>query len=91
MAKTEIYFKDWCPYSRRALALLEHKGVPFEAIDVTNDAALEQEMRARSGRTSVPQIFIDGRHVGGYDDVAALDASGALDALLFGDDLSSAA
>lgn len=91
MAKTEIYFKDWCPYSRRALVLLEEKGMPFEPIDVTNDAAREQEMRARSGRTSVPQIFIDGRHVGGYDDVAALDASGALDALLFDDNLSSAA
>ena len=91
MAYTEIYFKDWCPYSRRALALLEQKRAAFEAIDITDDTEREQEMRARSGRTSVPQIFIDGRHIGGYDDLAALDATGELDALLSGDGLSSAA
>jgi glutaredoxin 3 len=92
MAYTEIYFKDWCPYSRRALALLERKGVEFQAIDLTHDAdAREQEMRERSGRTSVPQVFIDGRHIGGFDDIAALDAAGELDRLLFGDDLPSAA
>lgn len=86
MPYTEIYFKDWCTYSRRALALLTRKGVPFEAIDITHDAAaLEQEMRERSGRTSVPQIFIDGYHVGGYDDLAVLDRSGALNRLLFAD------
>ncbi len=85
MAYTEIYFKDWCPYSRRALALLKRKGVEFEAIDITHDAdALEQEMRERTGRTSVPQIFIDGRHIGGYDDIAALDKAGELDRLLSG-------
>ena len=91
MAHTEIYYKDWCPYSRRALALLKRKGVPFEAIDITHDAdELEQEMRERSGRTSVPQIFIDGYHVGGYDDLAALDQAGGLDPLLFGAKASSA-
>jgi glutaredoxin 3 len=92
MAYTEIYFKTWCPYSRRALALLKSKGVQFDAIDLTHDAEVsEQEMRKRSGRTSVPQIFIDGHHVGGYDDLEALDESGALDELLSGGDLSSAA
>ena len=86
MTNIEIYFKDWCPYSRRALALLKHKGVAIEAIDLTHDAGeREQEMRERAGRTSVPQIFVDGRHLGGYDDIAALDAAGELDALLFGD------
>ncbi len=90
MARTQIYFKDWCPYSRRALALLEKKGVAFEAIDVTDDTVREHEMRERSGRTSVPQIFIDGRHIGGYDDLAAIDAAGELDPLLTGG-LSSAA
>ena len=80
MAYTEIYFKDWCPYSQRALALLDAKGVDYRAIDLTNDAdELEAEMRERSGRTSVPQIVVDGRHLGGYDDIAALDAEGKLD------------
>ena len=92
MAHTEIYFKDWCPYSRRALALLRHKGVPFDAIDITRDAdELEQEMRERSGRTSVPQIFIDGHHVGGYDDLAALDQAGGLDPLLYGNTVAKSA
>ena len=92
MAYTEIYFKSWCPYSQRALALLKSKGVDFDAIDLTHDAAvLEQEMRERSGRTSVPQVFIGARHIGGYDDLAALDAAGELDPLLFDHDLSSAA
>ena len=85
---TEIYFKSWCPYSQRALRLLNAKGVDYTAIDLTDqdDAQVreqEQEMRQRAGRTSVPQIFIDDRHLGGYDDIAALDAAGELDPLLF--------
>ena len=92
MAYTEIYFKSWCPYSQRALALLASKGVEFQAIDLTHNAdEPEQTMRKRSGRTSVPQVFIDGQHIGGYDDLAALDATGELDRLLFGDDVSHAA
>lgn len=92
MAYTEIYFKSWCPYSQRALALLESKGVDFNAIDLTHDADdLEQEMRERTGRTSVPQIFVAGQHLGGYDDIAALDAKGELDPLLFANDVSNAA
>ena len=82
MKNTEIYFKDWCPYSHRALALLKDKGTNFEAIDVTNDVERELEMRERAGRTSVPQIFIGGQHLGGYDDIAALNRVGQLDALL---------
>lgn len=83
MAHTEIYFKDWCPYSRRALALLRSKGIDFEAIDLTHNAdEREREMRQRSDRTSVPQIFIDGQHIGGYDDMAALSRTGELDRLL---------
>ena len=96
MTKTEIYFKSWCPYSRRALRLLDAKGIAYTAIDLTDDSdaqvrAQEQEMRERAGRTSVPQIFINGQHIGGYDDMAALDASGQLDPLLFGDTARRAA
>ncbi len=92
MANTEIYFKSWCAFSQRALALLTSKGVDFKAIDLTDDAdELEEQMRQRSGRTSVPQIFINGQHIGGYDDIAALDSAGELDPLLFGDAIPSAA
>lgn len=84
MNHTEIYFKTWCPYSRRALRLLDRKGVNHTAIDVTDDVVRELEMRERAGRTSVPQIFIGDRHVGGYDDIAALDKTGELDLLLAG-------
>lgn len=79
--RIEIYFKTWCPYSRKALALLSEKGVPYSAIDVTSDRVLEAEMIDRSGRTSVPQIFIDGEGIGGYDDLRALVALGAFDLL----------
>ncbi len=81
MQYAEIYFKDWCPYSQRALRLLDDKGVNYTAIDVTDDVQREREMRERSGRTSVPQIFIGDRHVGGFDDLYALDKAGELDAL----------
>ncbi len=92
MPNIEIYFKSWCSYSQRTLALLQRKGVDYNAIDLTHDAhELEQEMRDRAGRTSVPQIFIDGQHIGGYDDIAALDAVGELDPLLFGQDVPYAA
>jgi glutaredoxin 3 len=92
MPNIEIYVKSWCACSRRALALLQRKGVDYNAIDLTHDAyEFEQEMRDRAGRTSVPQIFIDGQHIGGYDDIAALDAVGELDPLLFGEDVPYAA
>ena len=92
MARTEIYCKSWCAYSQLALALLDSKGADYKAIDLTQDAdELEHEMRGRAGRTSVPQIFIDGRHIGGYDDLVALDTVGGLDPLLVGNDVSRAA
>ncbi len=92
MPNIEIYTKSWCSYSRRALALLQRKGVDYNVIDLTHDAfELEQQMCERAGRTSVPQIFIDGQHIGGYDGIAALDAVGELDPLLFGDDVPYAA
>ena len=84
MTHTEIYFKSWCAYSRRALRLLDRKGANYTAIDVTDDVVRELEMRERTGRTSVPQIFIGERHIGGYDDIAALDKTGELDLLLAG-------
>ena len=84
MQRTEIYFKDWCPYSQRALQLLDAKGIDYEAIDVTNDLERELEMRERAGRTSVPQIFVGALHLGGYDDIAALDREGKLDPILEG-------
>ena len=83
MADIEIYTKFLCPYCTRAKALLESKGVGFREIDVTMDAGLRRTMIERSnGRTTVPQIFIDGQHVGGSDELAALDARGGLDPLL---------
>lgn len=92
MPHTEIYFKTTCPYSQAALSLLRRKGVKFTPIDVTHNAHdLVLEMRTRSGRTTVPQVFVDGQHLGGYDDIAALDAAGELDALLYGNtDLNAA-
>lgn len=83
MAKIEIYTKAWCPYCARALKLLESKGVTYEEFDVTMGGPKKAEMVERSGgRMTMPQVFIDGRHIGGSDDLAALDASGGLDPLL---------
>ncbi len=83
MAQVEIYSTLFCPYCARAKALLTRKGVDFINIDVMADSAKRAEMEERAGgRTSVPQIFIDGEHIGGSDDLAALDKSGALDAKL---------
>ena len=83
MAKVEIYSTMWCGYCARARALLQKKGVAFEEIDVEADTSKRDEMVKRAGgRTTVPQIFIDGRHVGGSDDLAALERAGKLDGLL---------
>lgn len=79
-----VYTTGWCPYCQRAKALLTRKGLAFEEIDIEADPQLRDEMRARSGRTSVPQVFIGGRHVGGCDDLHALDDSGELDRLIQG-------
>ena len=81
MMNIEIYSKDWCPYCDRAKTLLTDRGLEYTEIDVTNDAEREAEMRARSQRRSVPQIFVDGDHVGGFDDLATLDAQDGLKAI----------
>jgi glutaredoxin 3 len=83
MARVEIYSTMFCGYCARAKALLERKGVPYENIDVLEFPDRRDEMVARAGgRSTVPQIFIDGRHVGGSDELAALEREGRLDALL---------
>ena len=83
MAKIEIYTKAFCPYCYRAKALLDTKKVEYEEIDITMGGPRRSEMIQRAhGRTTVPQIFIDGRHIGGSDDLAALDREGGLDPLL---------
>jgi glutaredoxin 3 len=81
--KVTVYTTGWCPYCARAKSLLSAKGVQFEEIDVDSVPEAYQAMTARSGgRTSVPQIFIGEHHVGGCDDLNALEAAGRLDPLL---------
>ena len=83
MAKVEIYTKFGCPYCFRAKRLLDGKGAAYDEHDITMGGSRRAEMLQRAnGRTTVPQIFIDGRHIGGSDDLAALDARGGLDPLL---------
>jgi glutaredoxin 3 len=83
MAKVEMYTTQWCGYCARARSLLERKGVEYTEYDVEEQAGKREEARSRSGgRTSVPQIFIDGKHIGGSDEMAALEAAGKLDPLL---------
>jgi glutaredoxin 3 len=83
MAKVEMYTTMWCGYCARARGLLQRKGVDFEDIDVEADTSKRTEMVQRAGgRATVPQIFIDGAHVGGSDELAALDRAGKLDPLL---------
>ena len=77
-----MYVTDWCPYCERARSLLADKGVAVEEIDVELMPGAREEMRARCGRDTVPQIFIGDSHVGGSDDLQALDADGRLDILL---------
>ena len=84
MAKVEIYTKSWCGFSARAKEHLDRKGVVYEEIDVTDDYTRELEMVNRSARRTVPQIFIDGYHLGGSDDLHAAEANGILDRLFYG-------
>ena len=81
-APVTMYTTSWCPYCSRARALLERKGVSFEDIDIDEAPEKRTEMQNRSGRRSVPQIFIGDHHVGGCDDLHALEQAGKLDALL---------
>lgn len=82
--KITLYTKDHCPYCKRAKALLRSKGASFTDIEITHDPVMTAEMETRSGRKTVPQIFIGDVHVGGGDDLAKLDASGGLMMLLQG-------
>ena len=82
--KVVMYSKSWCPYCERARLLLTGKGVPLEVIDIEASPEQREQMFRRSGRRTVPQIFIGERHVGGSDDIYELDAAGSLDALLRG-------
>ena len=81
MMQTEIYTKDYCAYCHRAKDLLSIKGISFVEYDITRDSELEKKMRHRTGRHTVPQIFINAQHIGGCDDLFALDEQGRLDSL----------
>lgn len=82
MAEIEIYTQPYCPYCTRAKQLLDSKGARYREIDAPHGTPARAESLSRTGRTSVPQIFIDGRHIGGCDDLVALDRKGGLDPLL---------
>lgn len=83
MPQVKMYATDWCPYCQRAEALLLSKGVAhIDKIDIERDPERKNEMIAKTGRKTVPQIFIGDRHIGGCDDLHALDRAGGLDPLL---------
>ena len=82
MAHVVIYSSDWCPFCTRAKHLLESKGVAFEEIKVDGKPQVRAQMADKAGRTSVPQIWVGERHVGGCDDLYALERAGKLDVLL---------
>jgi glutaredoxin 3 len=82
MNEVEIYTTGWCPYCGAAKALLQDKGVSFDEIDATDPGVRSAMIERAHGRRTVPQIFIGGQHIGGYDDLSALDRRGQLDPLL---------
>lgn len=82
MAAVVMYSSDYCPYCRRAQQLLQNKGVAFTTLSIDGAPAVRAEMIRKAGRTSVPQIWIGALHVGGCDDLYALERAGKLDALL---------
>lgn len=82
MSKVEIYTTQWCPYCHAAKALLEEKGVAYKEVDAQDPEVRSQMVQRAHGRRTVPQIFIGDTHVGGYDDIAALERRGQLDPLL---------
>jgi glutaredoxin 3 len=88
-AQVTIYTRQWCGYCTAAERLLRGKGIEFENIDCTGDRAKRAWLAEVTGRTTVPQIFIDGHAIGGYDDMKALDQAGELDKLLAGANVSS--
>jgi glutaredoxin 3 len=85
MPKVQVYSKQHCPYCVRAKALLQKKGVAYEEIDVEHDDARRAWLVEASGQRTVPQIFVDGRPLGGFSDIDALDKQGKLDAILCGE------
>ena len=82
MTKVQIYSKSYCPYCKMTKATLNRLGIDFEDFDVTHNTDLEEEMRIRSQRNTVPQIFINGKHLGGNDDLQAALKSGKLHKIL---------
>lgn len=82
MAEVTVYATPWCPYCVRARNLLQSKGIDYNLIDVSMDRAKRAEMAAKAGRTSVPQIWIGEKHIGGCDELMALERSGELDNML---------
>ena len=90
-ADVKIYTREWCGYCTAALRLLKAKGVTFEHIDVTGDPDKRRWLVEATGRTTVPQIFIDGEAVGGFTDIRTLDERGVLDRMLAGARKKSAA
>ena len=82
MSQVVMYTTSWCPYCRAAKSLFAAKKIEFTELDVTEDPKLRLDMERLSGRRTVPQIFIDGKPIGGYDDVLSLETSGELDKLL---------
>jgi glutaredoxin 3 len=82
MVEVKVYTTDWCPFCRRAEALLRAKGIAYERIDVDGDRATRRWLESATGQHTVPQIFIDGTSIGGCQELYALHASGGLDALV---------
>jgi glutaredoxin 3 len=83
MKKVVVYAVDYCPYCKRAKKLLAEKSIPFEEIDITaNEDEMRTKLMSQTGINTVPQIFIDGKFIGGSDKLAELNASGELDKLL---------
>lgn len=89
MTAVTLYVSDWCGYCWRAKQLLDGKGITYRELVVDGDAELRREMETRSGRRTVPQIFVGETHIGGFDDMAALERAGELDALLASADSST--
>jgi glutaredoxin 3 len=82
MQPVTLYSTNWCSYCRAARSFLSQKGIPFTEVDLTGDDDAREKLTARTGRTTVPQIFVGEHHVGGYDDLRALDRAGGLEPLL---------
>jgi len=82
MAKVEVFTQPRCPYCAKVMAFMTKKGVAFQEINAPHGSAERRDAEARSGRNTMPQVFVDGRSLGGCDDVLALDRAGRLDPLL---------